>query len=51
MLLGLVFFLRVCCLGQIAFAGYTLEDDYGSDASFFNKFEFFTVRAFHGQLS
>lgn len=24
-------------------AAYTLQDDYGNDESFFNKFDFFTV--------
>lgn len=30
---------------SICKAAYTLEDDYGNDASFFDKFSFFTVCA------
>lgn len=29
---------------QLSTAGYTLLDDYGTDSSFFDKFEFYTVR-------
>lgn len=30
-------------LGTLSSAGYVLQDDYGSGASFFDKFTFFTV--------
>lgn len=29
---------------HLSAAGYTLQDDYGTDDSFFDKFNFFTVR-------
>lgn len=29
---------------HLSAAGYTLQDDYGTDDSFFNGFDFFTVR-------
>ena len=31
-------------LATLSAAGYVLQDDYGNSASFFDKFDFFTVR-------
>ena len=33
----------VALLGSLAQAGYVLQDDYGNDSSFFDKFQFFQV--------
>ncbi|KAJ5633086.1 hypothetical protein N7490_009425 [Penicillium lividum] len=32
----------LCFLAQLCTAGYTLQDDYGNDEQFFDKFDFFT---------
>ena len=37
-------FLSVAFAAVLTKATYTLEDDYGSSASFLDKFDFFTVR-------